>query len=205
METAALPACDIRFEEEPHRYLLRGVAIPSVTQIMEPMSLMLYNGIPADVMYEAANRGTRVHEQVSNFVKYGIEETDEDTKPYFQAFQKFQAEYEPHWAESEYRTYHKTLRYAGTLDLIGFVEPDDGTGFDVVDLKCTSAYHPVMLATQIAGYAEALKSHGVLIRRRYGLQLLRDGNFRFEQVEDGYKTFLHCMAIYNAMAAERRP
>ena len=126
METAALPVCDIRFEEEPHRYLLRGVAIPSVTQIMEPMSLMLYNGIPADVMYEAANRGTRVHEQVSNFVKYGIEEIDEDTKPYFQAFQKFQAEYEPHWAESEYRTYHKTLRYAGTLDLIGFVEPDDG-------------------------------------------------------------------------------
>lgn len=62
-----------------------------------------------------------------------------------------------------------------------------------------------MLATQLSGYCEALKSHGVKVRRRYGLQLLKTQKYRFEQVEDGYKTFLHCLAIYNVMAAERKP
>ena len=68
-----LPDVKIDFEAEHHIYTLRGIRLPSVTQIMEPMSLMLYKGIPADVLFEAANRGTRAHEQVSNYVLYCIE------------------------------------------------------------------------------------------------------------------------------------
>ena len=98
----------------------------------------------------------------------------------------------------------KKMMYAGTLDLLGHIEPDDGQGVDVVDLKCTAAYHSVMLATQIGAYAHAMQSHGVKIRRLYGLQLMRDGRYHFGQVDDGYKNFLHCMAIYNAMQAEIR-
>lgn len=200
-----LPDVKIDFDTDQHLYTLNGMRLPSVTQIMEPMSLMLYQGIPQDVLFGAADRGTRAHEQVSNYVLYGIEEVDEDTKPYLDAFHEFEAAYHPTWIASEYRTYHKALRYAGTIDLVGFIEPDDGTGVDVIDLKCTSVYHPVMLSTQLAGYCEALKSHGVKIRRRYGLQLCKNGKPRFEQVEDGYKTFLHCLAIHNAMATERKP
>jgi hypothetical protein len=166
---------------------------------------MLYSGVPPEVMAEAADRGTRVHDQVSNYIRFGLIETDEDTEPYFSAYQQFEADYHPIWVASECRTYHKTLMYAGTLDLIGFIEPDNGDGMDVVDIKCTSQFHRVMLSTQVSGYAEALKSHGVKVRKHYGLQLLRDGKYRFEQVQDGYKTFLHCLALHNAMAAERRP
>lgn len=136
-----LPYVAIDFEQEQHLYTLHGFRIPSVTQIMEPLSLMLYNSIPLDVLNEAADRGSRAHEQISNYVKYGVEEPDEDTEPYFEAFKKFEREYKPAWVESEYRTYHKILRYAGTIDLIGYIEPDDGTGVDVIDLKCTSVYH----------------------------------------------------------------
>ncbi len=201
----ALPDCGLAFDEAQHSYTLRGIKLPSVTQIMEPMSLMLYNGIPQETLYGAADRGTRAHEQISNYVLYGIEEEDEDTRPYLEAFRAFEKAYHPAWVDSEYRTYHKVLRYAGTVDLIGYIEPDDGTGVDVIDIKCTAVYHPVMLATQLAGYCEALQSHGIKVRRRYGLQLQKSGNPRFEQVEDGYKTFLHCLAITNAMAAERKP
>ena len=135
---------------------------------------------------------------------YGIEEHDEDTEPYVNAFLAFQHSYRPEWIASEYRTYHKALRYAGTIDLIGYVEPDDGSGVDIVDLKCTAQFHGVMLATQIGAYAEALKSHGIPVRGRYGLQLLKTGGYRFEKVEDGFKTFLHCMGVVNAMERERR-
>lgn len=200
-----LPDSQLEFDEEQHLYTLRGMKLPSVTQIMEPMSLMLYNGIPQETLFGAADRGTRAHEQVSNYVLYGIEEEDEDTRPYLEAFHAFEETYKPVWIGSEYRTYHKALRYAGTIDLIGYIEPDDGTGVDVVDIKCTAVYHPVMLATQVSAYCEALKSQGIPVRRRYGLQLQKSGKPRFEQVEDGYKTFLHCLAIHNAMAVERKP
>lgn len=199
-----LPKVDIDFDEEKHLYTLRGMKLPSVTQIMEPMSLMLYATVPDNTLQQAADRGTRAHESVSNYVLYGIEEYDEDTEPYVHAFTQFQRDFNPTWVASEYRTYHKTMGYAGTIDLIGYIEPDDGTGVDVVDLKCTAVFHGVMLSTQIGAYSEALKSHGVPVRNRYGLQLLKTGKYRFERVEDGYKTFIHSLAIYNAMQQEVR-
>jgi hypothetical protein len=192
------------FESQGHIYTLNGQRLPSVTQIMTPMSMMLYAGIPGDILAAAADRGTRAHEQVSNFVRFGLLETDDDTAPYLAAYMAFAEAYSPHWLESEYRIHHRTLMYAGTLDLIGYIEPDDGTGVDVVDIKTTREFHPVMLKTQLAGYAEALKSHGIKIRRYYGLQLLRDGTYRFERVEDGYKLFLHCLAIFNEMQKEKK-
>jgi len=36
----------------------------------------------------------------------------------------------------------------------------------------------------------------------YGLQLLKNGKMRFERLDDGFKIFLHSLAIYNAMASE---
>lgn len=200
-----LPPQTIAFEPDGHVYTLGSVVLPSVTQVMEPMSLMLYKGVPPDVMQIAADRGTRAHEQVSTYIKYGLMEPDDDTQPYLDAFLAFNADYHPQWVASEYRTFHRTLMYAGTLDLAGFITPDDGNGVDVIDIKCTAQFHRIMLSTQLAGYAEAVKSHGVRVRNRYGLQLLRDGTYRFEAVPDGYKLFLHCLALHNAMAAERRP
>lgn len=203
--TITLPASDVAFEAARHLYTLGGVRLPSVTQIMEPMSLMLYQDVPRDVMTAAADRGTRAHEQISNLVRYGYLETDEDTEAYLCAFQKFQQDFAPEWVDSEYRTHHKAMRYAGTVDLLGYVAPDNGAGIDIVDIKCTRVYHGVMLATQLGGYAEAIRSHGVQVRNLYGLQLLRDGTYRFERVDNGYKLFLHCLAIYNEMAKEARP
>lgn len=194
----------IEFDEAQHLYTLGGMRLPSVTQVMEPMSLMLYRDVPEQMLDAAADRGTRAHEQVSNFIRYGILESDEDTQPYVDAFLLFNQDRRPTWIASELRTFHRLMGYAGTIDLIGYIEPDDGTGVDVIDLKCTSVFHPVMLATQIGAYAEALRSHGVKVRRRYGLQLLKTGKYRFEQVEDGYKNFLHCLALYNAMQDEKR-
>lgn len=201
-QIAAIPKID--FDEERHLYTLGGLTLPSVTQVMEPMSLMLYRDVPEQMLDSAADRGTRAHEQISNFVRYGIMESDEDTQPYVDAFLRFNQDRRPVWAASELRVFHALMGYAGTIDLIGYIEPDDGTGVDVIDLKCTSVFHPVMLSTQIGAYAEALRSQGIAVRRRYGLQLLKTGKYRFEQVADGYKNFLHCLAIYNAMQGEKR-
>lgn len=199
-----LPDIRIDFDEEQHLYSLGGIRLPSVTQIMRPMNLMIYDGVSQMAMSEAASRGTRAHEQISNWVTYGVKEVDDDTIPFVDAFQSFEDMYKPVWAGSEYRTYHKALRYAGTLDLIGYVEPDDGKGVDVIDLKTTSVWHGVLLKTQVAAYSEALRSQGIPVRKMYGLQLLKNGTFRFEELDgkDGYRIFLMSLGLYNAMAEE---
>jgi len=195
--SATLPQLPIEFEPVEHVYTLAGIQLPSVTQLMKPLSMLLYEGVPADAMAMAADRGTRAHAQVSNLVRYGVLETDGDTEPYLAAFEKFVAENHPSWVASEYRVYHKLMRYAGTVDLIGFVKPDTGAGVDVVDIKTTKSFHEVAIATQVSAYSEALITHGVKIRNRYGLQLFNDGTYRFELVKDQYNTFLMCIHLYN--------
>lgn len=203
MGEIALPDFGLKLDPEAHVYTLNGLAMPSVTTIMKPMSMMLYDGVPLQAMSEAADRGTRAHEQISNSVLYGVIETDDDTKPYIDAFKLFDDMYSPKWLASEMMVYHLTLRYAGTIDLLAYITPDDDTGIDVIDLKTTASFHRVMLSTQVSAYAEALKSHGIPVRNRYGLQLLKNGSFRFEKLEDNFKTFLHALALVNAMADEK--
>lgn len=202
-EKYKLPVVEgLEFDAERHLYTYRGINYPSVTQIMTPMSAMLYASVPAEVLSFAAERGPRVHEIISNYVNYGVIETDEETEPYFKAYLQFRQDVQPMWIASEYRTINRTMNYCGTIDLIGFVTPDDGTGVDVVDIKTTAKYHGNMLATQVGAYAMALTSHGVPIRNRYGLQLMRDERYRFEKLGDGYKLFIHCMEIWNAMQSD---
>ena len=200
MSNTILPVIDIDFDEEQHAYSLKGMRLQSVTQIMRPLSLMAYEGVSFSALSDAADRGTRAHAQVEAIVKYGIEEFDDDTEGYIRAFQAFQEALSPVWLASEYRCFHKNMMYAGTLDLIGFITPNDGNGVDVVDLKCTAVFHRTLLECQLSAYAEALKSHGVKVRERYGLQLMKDGKYRFEKLNDGYKTFIHALALVNAMA-----
>lgn len=199
-----LPNINIDFDEEQHIYRLRGVRLPSVTQLMKPMSNMVYSDVSEGILMEAADRGTRAHESISNMTLYGIEEADADTEPYIEAFKDFTRDFKPSWVASEYRTYHKLMMYAGTIDLIGYVRPDDGNGVDVVDLKTTNVLHRTMLSAQLGAYGEALKSHDVKVRDLYGLQLLKTGRYQFERVDNGFNVFLNSMAVVRAMEKESK-
>ena len=200
MSDIRLPDVDVDFDEERHLYTLRGMRMPSVTQIMRPMSLMLYSDVSNDALYEAADRGTRAHAQVEAIVKYGVEECDDDTEGYIAAFQAFQADYRKEWLGSEYRTYHKIMRYAGTIDLIADAGAEGAV--DVIDIKTTAQFHRKMLEVQLGAYAQALMSWGVNVHGVYGLQLFKDGKYRFERLKEDYCTFLHCLGVVNAMAVE---
>lgn len=201
------PDLGVVLDEESHDYLIPdGSHPPSVTQIMRFMSRELYDGIPFDTLALAADRGTRVHKQTEYLDAFGYAEPDDDTVPYLDAFRAWREAFSPQHIAREWRGYHKQLKYCGTVDWLGYVTPDDGTGIDIVDLKATRQYHRIMLQTQVAGgYKQMLLSHSVPVRHCYGLQLLPDGTYRFERLDDGTKTFLHCLALHNAMAQEMKP
>ena len=59
-----LPEVKIDFDEESHIYTLNGYRLPSVTQLMRPLTLIAYDGVSLGAMSEAADRGTRAHSQV---------------------------------------------------------------------------------------------------------------------------------------------
>lgn len=196
-----LPEISLDFDEEKHIYSHRGIKLQSVTQIMEPMSLIAYKDVPRSTLENAADRGTRVHEQVSADVIYGVLETDEDTEPYIAAWKSFKDSFTFEWLASEYRVFHKDMNYAGTIDLIAKAGDDS---VDIIDIKTTAQFHGVLLSVQLAAYAEALKSQGVKVRDLYGLQLLNNGKYHFEKIKGDYNLFIHSLAIMNAMAQDGR-
>ena len=57
---------ELGFNESSHIYTLFGQKIPSVTQLMTPLSAAVYDGINTAVLSNAAERGTEVHQAAEN-------------------------------------------------------------------------------------------------------------------------------------------
>ncbi len=123
------------FDEKTHTYWLNGEKIPSVSQILSPMSRDIYKYIDKDVLENAARRGREVHKMIELTLKgYDINFNDynRDTIPYYQAFLDWKRFFESvsgrkiKTAESERKGWcswvTKNLNriyIAGTADVVG--------------------------------------------------------------------------------------
>lgn len=110
----------VTFNPANHEYLLDGVKIPSVTQILSNLKISDYSGINADTLARAGVRGTFVHE-IIQYYEMGILDVnsiDENLQGYFDAYLKYKKDCKikksPDFMEK--LVYHPTLKYAGTLD-----------------------------------------------------------------------------------------
>ena len=65
---------ELQFCEKTHTYTVNGFVVPSVSEIMKPLSAAHYGGIDTDTLNKAANRGTIVHAAVENYLLFGIED-----------------------------------------------------------------------------------------------------------------------------------
>ena len=72
---------ELVFDEEPHIYLLDGVQIPSVSNIMEPLNRAKYDGISERTLDRAAEKGTIVHNAIENFLKFDIVDIPSEHQP----------------------------------------------------------------------------------------------------------------------------
>jgi hypothetical protein len=74
--------------------------------------------------------------------------------------------------------YSKKLRFAGTPDLLGTRIWDSADPDELLDTKCVWSMDPVT-AIQTAGYSiAAAESLGIKVKKRAGVQLLRDGTYK---------------------------
>lgn len=71
METWKIKNHTLEYIDETHTYLVDGVIVPSITQILKVKFGNKYNGVSKAVLNNAAKKGTEVHEVIENYCKTG--------------------------------------------------------------------------------------------------------------------------------------
>lgn len=187
---------DLVFRESDHTYWLGGEQIPGVTTILKPVTG--YDGIPKWILDKAAERGTAVHyvTELHDLGTLDYASVDDELIPYLTAYMAFLDAVKPKIITVESRVFHPVLKYAGTEDremvINGFLSS--------LDIK-TCAEMQASTGPQTAAYMEA-KNHGRSaadkIKRRYGLQLKKDGRYELHQYKDAtdFNTFTSCLNVW---------
>ena len=109
----------LTFDPGPHKYFWNGVPVPSVTEILSPLTDLSF--VDADVLRRAQAFGTAVHYacELHDTGRLDEEALDPELAPYLAGWRKFCSEHACTWDLIEQRVYHPTLRYAGTLHDVG--------------------------------------------------------------------------------------
>ena len=71
METWKIKGHILEFDEDIHQYLVDGVCVPSITQIMKIKFGKKYAGVDSNILNKASQKGTEVHKAIESLCKYG--------------------------------------------------------------------------------------------------------------------------------------
>ena len=133
----------VEFIEDGHIYLVDGVVVPSVTQILHKVFPEKYAGIPKEVLSAKANYGTDVHKYIEIINKKKPKRPLAYIKKYcnpdmyqeesIRQYLEILKEYNIEILESEKIVVYKDL-YAGTLDIK--VKVNGKTA--IIDIKTTA-------------------------------------------------------------------
>lgn len=143
----------LEFLEAEHLYLLDGVIIPSVSEILHFVFPDKYKGVPAEVLSKKAEYGTKVHEAIEVLEKTGeVIELDYIQKASLEQYLKLKEKYDIEVIEQE-EMIHFEDKYAGRFDMIAYVKGD----YSLCDIKTTAELDYEYLSWQLSLYAYAYK------------------------------------------------
>ena len=187
---------DLQFREDGHEYRLNGVLVPSVTQVLKPITD--YSHVDPDQLERARQEGVAIHRMVELDARgrLAVSRLPEWIRPFYDGLQRCKRETGMVVFHSEHRVYHPVHRYAGTLDLhCGF--PLIDVPQSVTDVKRSFAMGRA-IGPQTAAYLECLKATGQAkgSYRRFGLRFL-PGDYRLEPFEEpgDFAVFLSLLTI----------
>ena len=167
----------IEFNEEKHQYLVDGVPVPSVTQLVAPLGADMDE--PDDLLDmaldAATDRGVTMHAYIAHRLQ-GLPAEDFDLpgiyEPYACGVELLLAEHTVTPLSVE--TPMPGNGYAGTPDLV--CEFDGVTA--ILDWKFVSTVAKSKVGAQLAGYMELCETNGIFPDRLYAVQFTRDGDYR---------------------------
>ena len=164
---------EVLYFPEQHRYVLNGVDVPSVTEVLSIFTD--FGRIPKDVLERKRLIGRACHKciELDAAGELDPDTVDPQVMPYFESWLLFKATKPLRVFAAEQIVYSKKHRYAGRLDLIVLFADDKSW---LLDLKCVDRMMPET-ALQTAAYAEAYtESTGIAVSHRAGVQLKPDGS-----------------------------
>lgn len=195
------------FDEAAHAYTHRGMAYPSVTQVLAAVGMVGYSTVPAAIREAAMQRGSYAHEACELDDKGTLDEStlDERLAPYLAGWRAFKRDTGvvllPEWVER--RVVSLALGYAGTVDRVvrlpqdGVVDAVEAT-LDIKTGKCQR-----WTGVQLAAYDLA---RGITNAVRLAVELRKDGTYRLVRFEDrdDYAVWMAALKVYRFTANGRK-
>lgn len=143
----------IEFIEEAHLYIVDGVILPSVTNVVGWQLGDEYKNIPTAILNEAADYGTRMHKWLFDYFSKG--EHGDATDTMMMSIEQLPDILSGH--ELEFKFGETAVQYlnriAGTFDLLAVL---DGK-MTLIDHKTTSKIHTESLEWQTGLYVQAIE------------------------------------------------
>ena len=72
MESWVINNRTLEYDDETHTYLVDGIIVPSVTQLLGRKFGHKYDDVDAGVLRKAAERGTMIHKAIEDYCKSGV-------------------------------------------------------------------------------------------------------------------------------------
>jgi predicted RecB family nuclease len=161
----------LSFDEKKHHYYLGKKRLPSVSEIMKPLTEIEMAKVPEYILDKARDRGTGVHEAIEDYILFDT--ISDEFADYVYQFMTFLIENDLQvvWCE---KRLHSDI-YAGTIDLL---LKHAVNGLYLVDIKTTYKIAKYV-SVQLSAYKDLLSYNGVSVSRCYILHLKKDSlNFK---------------------------
>ena len=141
---------NVEYNEDLHQYKIDGEIVPSVTELAKQFSGL--NTEWLEKHPEFAERGTIMHNQLADFYKNGVVPTDEKALAITELIMPSKAQ------QVEALVYNKTLKYAGTVDMLVM---DGKVCKALIDFKSGENGNKRYYRCQLSLYLWALSDMGV--------------------------------------------
>lgn len=160
----------LEYFDDTHTYLVDGIIVPSITQMLKIKFKNKYSGVDQKVLNRASEKGTQVHEAIEKLCKTGEVENLKEVKNFI----FLQKQYKFNTIDNEVPIIlfkEETPVGAGRLDLVLEENQELGLG----DIKRTSVLDKEYLAYQLNLYRIGYQQcYGKEIKFLKGLHLRED-------------------------------
>ena len=171
MESWTINGHTLEYDDDSHIYIVDGVIVPSITQILATKFGGKYDGVNRATLQRAAERGTAVHEAIEAYCKTGADDGSKEVRN----FKFLQSHYGFEVCSNELPVLifnNHTLVAAGRLDMVMMTSAE----IAIADIKTTATLDKEYLAYQLnlyrIGYMQSY--YGIYINALYGVHLRED-------------------------------
>ena len=168
---------DLTFIEETHQYLLNGVLLPSVSEILHFIFPDKYKGVSKSTLNKKAQYGSTIHEYIEKFETGRYDELPELNiyqKMSFKQYCILKSRFDIDVIEQEKMVHYEDY-YAGRFDMIANIKNKEC----LCDIKTTADLDIEYLSWQLSFYELA---YGKRFKKLYAIWLPKRGVGRLVEI-----------------------